>query len=311
MTETRDEPLPVLIITRGLPASGKSTWARQWVGEDPKRRAEVNRDMLRLMMHGGFADAEPQVTAAEHAAIEALLRKGISVTCSDTNLPQRTARLLAKIARRAHADLEVRDLTDVPLDTCLARNAARTDKEPVPEDRIRAMHARYVAGRKHPLPWPDEPEANAGGLVPYVPKPGTPQAVLCDIDGTLAIHQGRSPYDYTRVSEDAVNPSVAEFLHLAAWRVDGHRGVILMSGRPETARADTEEWLARYQVPFDELHMRAAGDMRNDVIVKSELFDAHVRDRFSVIVALDDRNRVVQLWRALGLSCWQVNDGDF
>jgi hypothetical protein len=39
-------------------ASGKSTWARAWVGEDPKRRAEVNRDQLREMMHGGYVDAE-------------------------------------------------------------------------------------------------------------------------------------------------------------------------------------------------------------------------------------------------------------
>lgn len=302
----------VLVITRGLPGSGKSTWARQWVGEDPKGRAEVNRDLLRVMLHGGYADAETQVTAVSHASIAALLASGVSVVCSDTNLPQRHARDLAKIASRAKAAVDVLDLTDVPLETCLERNAVRTDKEPVPEDRIREMHARYIAGRRHPLPWPEEAAESARGLVPYVPKPGTPQAVLCDIDGTLAIHQGRSPYDYTRVSEDALNASVAEFLHLAANRIDGPRRIVLLSGRPETARADTHAWLARHRVLYDELHMRAAGDMRSDVIVKAELFDAHVRDRFTVAVALDDRDRVVRLWReGLGLPCWQVNYGDF
>lgn len=312
MTETAgDREPPVLIITRGLPASGKSTFARAWVSEDPKGRAEVNRDMLRLMMHGGYVDAEPQVTAARDAAIAALLARGTSVVCSDTNLPQRTARDLAKVAARAKAALEVRDMTDVPLETCLARNAVRTDKEPVPEDRVREMHSRYIAGRKYPLPWPEEPDGTLGALVPYAARPGTPQAVLCDIDGTLAIHRGRSPYDYTRVGEDALNPSVSEFLHLAAWRTDGPRRVILLSGRPETARPDTQAWLDRHRVPFDELHMRAAGDMRNDVIVKSELFDVRIRDRFTVIVALDDRDRCVRLWRSLGLNCWQVNEGDF
>ena len=50
--------MPVLVITRGLPGSGKSTWARQWVSQDPAHRAEVNRDSLRLMMHGGYADGK-------------------------------------------------------------------------------------------------------------------------------------------------------------------------------------------------------------------------------------------------------------
>lgn len=303
--------MTVLIITRGLPGSGKSTWARQWVTQDPAHRAEVNRDMLRLMMHGGYADAEVQVTTARDAAIEALLRRGISVACSDTNLPQRVARDLAKIGARAKADLEVRDLTCVPLDTCLARNAARTDKEPVPEDRIRAMHSRYIAGHRYPLPLPEEPAASAGEIVPYEPKPGTPAAILCDIDGTLAIHQGRSPYDYTRCGEDALNRSVADLLFEAAHRPDGPRRVILLSGRPETARPDTQEWLRLHKVPFSELHMRSAGDQRNDVIVKRELFDRWIRDRFNVLIALDDRDRCVRLWRDLGLACWQVNYGDF
>ena len=61
--------MPTLHITRGLPASGKSTWAREWVAEDPASRAEVNRDQLRLMMHGGFVNAEMQITAARDGAV--------------------------------------------------------------------------------------------------------------------------------------------------------------------------------------------------------------------------------------------------
>lgn len=147
--------------------------------------------------------------------------------------------------------------------------------------------------------------------VPYSPRPGTLDAVICDIDGTLAIHQGRSPYDYARCGEDALNHVVADYLRTSYGKHGGMRRIILLSGRPETARADTQTWLARHRVPFDELHMRADGDFRNDVIVKRELFDAHVRDRFHVRLVLDDRSRVVALWRSLGIPCWQVNEGDF
>ena len=59
------------------------------------------------------------------------------------------------------------------------------------------------------------------------------------------------------------------------------------------------------------LWMRAAKDTRGDDVVKAELFDAHIRRRFHVRVVLDDRDRVVALWRRLGLPCWQVDYGDF
>lgn len=148
---------------------------------------------------------------------------------------------------------------------------------------------------------------------PYTAKPGTPPAVLCDIDGTLAIRGDRSPYDYTRVGEDKLNEPVARFLHSAA---DGRFGgtphrIILLSGREDTSRLDTEEWLTRHSIPFDELHMRPEDDFRSDALVKHELFGVHVEGRFDVRLVLDDRNRVVDLWRQLGLPCWQVNDGDF
>jgi predicted kinase len=298
-----------LIITRGLPASGKSTWARQWVADDTAHRAEINRDMFRLMMHGGYADAEAQVTAAHNAAIAALLSRGVSVVCSDTNLPQRVARELARVAARAKASVIVHDLTGVPLETCLARNAARTDKEPVPEDRIREMHSRYVAGRPWPLPPPEEPaDASEPGAL-YEPKPGTRKAVLVDIDGTVALKGARSPFDETRVHEDRPNTPVIEVAR--AMSDAGHR-LVFLSGRTSTCRDATVTWLGEHiQRGFDGPFMRPAGDMRKDFTVKLELFDKHVRDVYDVACVLDDRSQVVEAWRSIGLTCLQVAEGNF
>src|SRR5882757_4691017 len=104
-----------LVITRGLPGSGKSTFAKAWVAEDPAQRAEMNRDQLRKMLHDGVflpGRTEVAVTGVRDAAIKSLLGRGVDVVCSDTNLPQRVARDLRNLADIAGAEFEVRDFTD-------------------------------------------------------------------------------------------------------------------------------------------------------------------------------------------------------
>ena len=301
-----------LLITRGLPGCGKTTLAREWVAADREHRARVNRDDIRTMLDDGqFVKGvtEPRVLAARDAAILSLLSKGIDTICDDTNLPQRTARDLAKLAKRAGAEVTVIDLTDVTLETCLKRNADRTDKHPVPEGAIRDMHARYLAGRPHPLPLPDEPAGQTAEAARYEPKPGTPKAVLVDIDGTTALMSARSPFDESRVHEDRPNAPVVAVIRAMA---EAGNVILFLSGRTDACRAATHDWLLQHvRVPFRGLHMRAAGDMRKDAIVKRELFDRHVRDSYDVVCVLDDRDQVVAAWRELGLTCLQVAPGNF
>ena len=142
--------MSTLVITRGLPGSGKTTQARAWVAEDPANRARVNRDDLRAMVYGGTqvaGPAEGRIIKARNALIRVFLASGLDVICDDTNLPSRTVSDLRDLARKCGATLEVRDLTHVPLEACLTRNAVRTDKLPVPEEWIRRMHAEYIAVR--------------------------------------------------------------------------------------------------------------------------------------------------------------------
>ncbi len=135
------------------------------------------------------------------------------------------------------------------------------------------------------------------------------RAVLCDLDGTLALRTGdRSPYDWHRVGEDDPNPAVIEIVQVL-WNAGYH--IVLMSGRDESCRMQTEMWLDAQKVPFHELHMRAEKDNRKDSLVKIELYHRHVKDRFDVAFVLDDRRQVVEAWRAIGLTVFQVADGDF
>lgn len=296
-----------LIITRGLPGAGKTTWAQAWVAEDPKHRADVNRDMLRLMMHGGFADAENVINMARDAIILTLLRKGIDVVSSDTNLPQRTVRSLAQLARKARCDVEIKDMTDVGLHECFKRNSARTDKAPVPEDVISNMYAKFIRNNSYPLPLPydDVPVPDM-----YVGVPSAPNAILVDIDGTVALRGSRNPYDESRVAEDTPNRPVinlVQALYIAGFEP------IFISGRSDKCYTDTKAWLDRHiDIPFYGPFMRREGDYRADEVVKRELFEKYIRAHFNIRGVLDDRDRVVRMWREeLGLTCFQVAEGDF
>jgi hypothetical protein len=138
-----------------------------------------------------------------------------------------------------------------------------------------------------------------------------PRAVLVDIDGTLALRTGtRSPFDWGRVGEDEPHPAVVELVQTLA--AAGRHRIILLSGRDEVCRWQTEMWLDAQRVPYDELHMRARNDNRKDFVVKAELYRAHVAGRYTVAFVVDDRDQVVRMWRHdLGLTCLQVAEGDF
>lgn len=299
--------MSTLHLTRGIQASGKTTFAKAWVTEDPEHRARVNRDDLRILMHGGYSKVtEQQVAAARDALIVTLLRKGVDVVCDDTGLRQQVVRGLAALAKSARAGVEVHDFTDVPLEVCVERDAQR--ENPVGEDVIRDTWTRYLKGRKLPLPMPEEPAGHdAGGA--YEPKPGTPKAVLVDVDGTVALMGDRGPFDWSRVGVDTPNGPVISVVR--ALYAAGHR-IVVMSGRSDECRTDTETWLSEHLgVPCSGPFMRAAGDFRKDAVVKRELFDTHVRDTYDVVCVLDDRDQVVEAWRAMGLTVFQVAEGNF
>jgi predicted kinase len=308
--------MPTLYVTRGLPASGKTTYAHFWVAEDPAHRARVNRDDIRAMLNNSYFEkgvTERRAMAVRDVTIRQLLHLGLDVICDDTNLPQRTARDLAKLARLEKADVEFIDFTHVPLETCLERERLRmlSGNRPVALNFvIMDMYDRYLKGKT--LPLPDPCDERAPDPVPeiYVPDPSLPDAVIVDIDGTVALKGDRDPFDESRVHEDRPNERVTDVVRDQASL--GYR-IIFCSGRTDACRTATEEWLVKHVLPrsYWELNMRRHGDGRKDAVVKRELFDEHIRPRYNVRFVLDDRQQVVDMWRSLGLLCLPVAPGDF
>ena len=142
-----------------------------------------------------------------------------------------------------------------------------------------------------------------------------PIVVICDLDGTLAIHDGRRPYEYEKCDTDLVNEPVLAVLEGLLLR-DVFLQVIFVSGREDSAREKTEHWLwERCSFARPTLFMRKSGDGRRDVIVKEEIYREHIEPNYQVFLVLDDRNSaknpVVAMWRNLGLTCFQVAPGNF
>lgn len=143
--------------------------------------------------------------------------------------------------------------------------------------------------------------------------------VICDIDGTLADCEHRrhlveqSPPDWESffredlVMQDKVIEAVRSiiFEHLSS-----SYSLTLVTGRVEKHRQITDRWFARNEMFYERLYMRADGDFRSDEIVKEEILHTHIGVE-NVFCVFDDRQRVVDMWRRNGLTCFQVAPGDF
>ncbi len=135
-----------------------------------------------------------------------------------------------------------------------------------------------------------------------------PNALIVDIDGTLAHMVNRGPYDASLYHTDTVDETIRSLVGL--YYIQGPK-ILVVSGRDDTYKDVTAKWLSDNFIGYDELYMRKGGDKRNDAIVKQEIFEEHIKGKYEIEFVLDDRNRVVKMWRELGLKCLQVADGDF
>lgn len=302
-----------MIITRGVPASGKSTFAREWVSADPDNRIEVNRDNIREMMGfpgRGSKDQEKMVTDIHRAMIASAADSGKSVIVSDTNMVARFVKPIIRMGIDAGMDVEIKDFK-IDFDTAVNRDRHRADS--VGEDVIRNFFQRYpvknwISGEK--MIQDVKKIATKSGYAPYRNDPSNPDAILVDVDGTIAHNNGvRDFYDYTdNVMKDSPDASVIRAVKIAH---DAGIKVIIMSGRGDTAKEATIRWMEKYNVPWDDIHMRADKDMRADWIIKDEMVREHIQDNYHVIWCYDDRNQVVDHHRAMGYQVFQVAPGDF
>jgi len=280
-------------MMKGLPASGKSTRAKEIVREGGNF-VRINRDLIREMLHFNkfsYRNEGRTINAEKYLARE-FLSEGLNVIIDDCNLGQNHENIWRAIANQYNAAFKVLDLTQVDIHECIKRDSERERK--VGYEVIMNMALEYEI---------------------YEPAKGF---VICDIDGTISDPSHRLHYlkgekkdwkgFFSQMSKDTVKEDTLKMLHNCS--EDGY-DIVFVSARPEDYKEETKKWLSDNlgSLVWQTVIMRKSGDRRDDVNVKRDILNKYFTDRSKIYKVIDDRPSVVQVWKDEGLDVIDVGPG--
>lgn len=314
--------MKILFLPIGMQGSGKTTWAKELCKTMNKKGSRnrcilISRDEFRATMAGGIEnytygsklsfELEPMITKAAKHQAELAVQMDLNIVIADMNLNPKTVASWEKFAADNNMvvqkkyfyqewlntegkDLDLLVAEDKYLEEMIRRDLQRPNS--IGQKVLKETFQIYLQSK----------------LEQHVHIPGLPDAVIFDVDGTLAEMSSRKPFDWKRVGEDTVRESVARMARMHHKNGDK---VLILSGRDGSCQPETEKWLKDNNIPYDHIWMRAPKDHRKDSIVKDELINININGAFNVHCVYDDRDAVVAVHRRKGLDCFQVNYGDF
>jgi len=288
--------MPKLTLMRGLPASGKTTKARELVKASGSA-ARINRDDLRAMLFNSSwsGKREEIIIAAEKALVAVLAKHNHNAIIDDTNLSTKHVDMWRNVAKETYGEnsFVIESLLDVPRYECVRRDHARQF------DHDSKFVGRAVIDRM----------ALANDLIDWNNRP----IILVDIDGTLADGTHRQHYvtrpegekkDWDSYYEALSYDEPISFVMRWVRKLAEDHTICLVSGRPDTYQRETMNWLIKWAVPYDYLFMRSGGDHRPDTEVKAKILKHIPRDLLQFVI--DDRPQVIRMWRENGVKVYPV-----
>ena len=311
-----------LTIMIGLPASGKSTKAEELLKVGNTVR--INKDLLRTMLHfDKFTHLNERNTrmAAKNLA-DMFLKVGTNVIIDDTNLNEGTVQGWKDLAKTNNAKIEYCNFTNIPIERCIQNDFERGSKKvrvrSVGKHVIQKMALQYlnylqsapififdldgtICDISHRLHFVKRPKCDHCHAAPAPTE-------LCD-DACKNFKPDWKSF-FNGIPKDKLRKDVFQKLYEKR-----EYRIIFVSARPEEYRAITEKWLndkifKPYYFKYEYiLIMRESGDKRDDVNVKSDIFDKYLKHLRYIFGVYDDRPRVIRMWREKGLNVEDVGDG--
>lgn len=303
-----------IIVLQGPPASGKSTWAKEFV-QGKVDWVIVNRDSIRESTGEYWVPSrEDYISLVENNAVSAAIKSHLNVVIDATNLNPKTITKWQMLSQELDAEIEFKMFTlpfaeALKRDTERGQNGGRAVGKKVLEQFYRNYFPEdlkeYFTDDRLKIPF-------------YSQQPNRINAILVDLDGTVCLHNGRNAYDLANVSKDLPNTPLINLLI----NLNHTYHLIFLSGREGTTQCynNSEAWLKKYFYDNNiaqnslcgwHLLMRKPKDFRPDEVIKEEIFHKDIEPKYNVVSVFDDRDKVVKMWRNLGLLCNQVYYGNF
>ena len=295
---------PTLTVLIGCPGAGKSTYA-EWIVRTESKTMRISRDEIRFSQFKEVMDAasESMISKIINGQVKTLLTNGWNVILDNCHTKlDYIKQPINDFSELANIEFK---LFDLPLDELFNRNLMR--KRSVPKKVIENMY-QQLQDVKDKFDFKTIKKTDK--IVEYsTQNPALPKAILCDLDGTLALMNGRNPFDASTCEHDLLNEPVANVLK--NYNSLGYK-IVLVSGREDRYKEQTIRFLNKHEITYHDLIMRKTKDNRKDSIINTEIYNEFIKDQYFVEFVLDDRNQVVDTWRKdLKLPCFQVYYGDF
>lgn len=304
-----------IIVLQGPPACGKSTKAKELLNQYGADKAViVCRDSIREACGEYWVPSrEDYISDVEEFTVKNALARDLIPIIDATNLNPKTIEKWKKLAEDYRVEIEWIEVV-VSYQEALKRDSNPDRKRPVGKKVLRTFYTRYypeligpMTDERYMLDW----------------DPSRRKAIIVDIDGTLALRNNRSPFDYDKACGDTADFRMCNII-ASLIESDENYEVFFLTGREDTGncRRITSEWIDTHVyaklghngfLPKDNwtLLMRPEGEHRPDEIIKKEIWEEKIKPWYDVVAVFDDRDRVVKMWRNEGLLCLQPYYGDF
>lgn len=301
-----------LILVQGISGSGKTTWAKQWVEEDPIHRVRLNYDDLRCMLGKYWVpEREPLMLGIFKSALLEAMDNGYDIIIDNmSNLNPKHQEEYFKIIEdwNNHTTKHLYEiefkLINTSVEICIERDSKR--QIPIGEKVIRQQWRKY---RDYII------QQSVKEMLDNQLKndPNQPHCIIVDMDATLCFNTSGRPFygpgSAEQMINDIPNTNIIDLVRAYCEQYDCE--LIVITGRDESCRKATLEWLDKHYLYPNLLLMRKEGDYSKGDECKKKLYEEYIKGKYNVDLVFEDSSKVVKMYRDLGLIVLQPNEGKF